>query len=316
MPHITARKLGALFESILPSTPNVYRAYGQRASEISQASSVNPQIRSKYGVFSSRVGSDATSIWAAATSGPPAIAIHLLACMLARIWDGPEATSIWAEIVQRRKELIFAEMDCKNIIEMTTLAAAKQDITRAQIAEWDASARSWLRTADAVRTRQQKQLMLILDNVKGSVNKRSDTYESVITAWKDSLTQMEGLIQGISQQATNGGILLALSAWHLYPDMLVVVPCKTQVCQHDEIFKSEVVLTIGLEKPDLDQSGICWSLPLASLRHYGAPVVSSCSITVVNDLDCLLLNSCRRFWALFSRAGETQVQILKGRYHG
>lgn len=278
MPHITARKLGALFESILPSTPNVYRAYGQRASEISQASSVNPQIRSKYGVFSSRVGSDATSIWAAATSGPPAIAIHLLACMLARIWDGPEATSIWAEIVQRRKELIFAEMDCKNIIEMTTLGAARQDITRAQIAGWDASARSWLRTADAVKTRQQKQLMLILDNVKGSVNKRSDTYESVITAWKDSLTQMEGLIQGISQQAMNGGILLALSAWHLYPDMLVVVPCKTQVCQHDEIFKSGVVLTIGLEKPDLEQSGICWSLPLASLRHYGAPVVSSCSI--------------------------------------
>ncbi|KAL8783121.1 MAG: hypothetical protein Q9195_009483, partial [Heterodermia aff. obscurata] len=278
MPHITARKLGALFASILPSTPNVSRAYGQRASEISQASSVSPQMRSKYGVFSSRVGLDATSIWAAATSGPAAIAVHLLACLLARMWDGPEATAIWAEIVQRRKELIWLEIEENNITEMTTLAAARQDITRAQLAEWDASARAWLRTADTVKNRQQKQLLLIVDNVKGPVNKMKDTYESVLAAWKNSLTQMEGLIKGISQQAISGDILLALSAWHLFPDMLVVVPCKTQVRQHDQIFETGGVLTIGLEKPDIDESGVSWSLPLARLRHYGAPVVSSGSI--------------------------------------
>lgn len=276
--HITARKLGALFQTILPSTPNLTRAYGQRASEISQTSSVSPQTRVKYGVFSSRVGSDATSIWAAATSGPAAIAVHLLACLLARMWDGPEATSIWAEIVQRRREIVHAEMSQNNIIEMTTLAAAKQDITRAQIAEWDASARSWLRTADAVKSLQQKQLTLIIDNVQGSVNQMSDTYDSVVTAWKNSLTQMDGLIEGISQQATSGEILLALSAWHLFPDMVVVNPCTTQVDQHDQIFTSGGVLTIGLEKPDPDRTGVYWSLPLARLRHYGAPVVSSCSI--------------------------------------
>ena len=279
IPHATARKLGALFESILPLTPNVASAYGRRASEVSQASSVSPSVRSKYGVFSSRVGSDATSIWAAATSGPSAIAVHLLACMLARMWDGPEATAIWAEIVQRRKESVRAQMDERNIIEMATLAAARQEITRAHLAEWDASARSWLRTADTVKTRQQKQLMLILDNVRSTVNKMSDTYESVMTAWKNSLNQMEGLIGGISQHAMSGDILLALSAWHLYPDMLVVVPCKTTISQLDHIFESGVILTIGLEKPELDQSGVYWSLPLANLRHYGAPVVSSCSIS-------------------------------------
>lgn len=109
MSHATARKLGALFESVLPPTPNLTRAYGQRASEISRASSVSPQTRSRYGVFSSQVGSDATSIWAAATSGSAAIAVHLLACLLAKMWDGPEATAIWVEIVQRRKEMIRAE---------------------------------------------------------------------------------------------------------------------------------------------------------------------------------------------------------------
>ena len=278
-PHTTARKLGALFESILPSTPRVTTAYGQRASDISQASSVSPQTRSKYGVFSSQVGSDATSIWAAATSGPAAIAVHLLACILAKMWDGQEATVIWVEIVQRRKESILRETDVRNIAQMATLAAAKQDITRSQLREWDARARSWLLTADKIKNRQQKQLMLILDNIKGSVSKMSDTYESVLTAWQNSLTQMEGLIQGVSQTAINGDILLALSAWHLFPDMVVVVPCKTSVRQHDPIFSSGGVLTIGLEKPNLDQSGISWSLPLANLRHYSAPVPSSYSIS-------------------------------------
>ena len=278
MPHITARKLGALFGELIPSTPNVSRAYGQRASEISRASSISPQARSRYGVFSSQVGSDATSIWAAATSGSAAIAIHLLACLLAKMWDGPEATAIWVEIVQRRKDVIRVELDATNIVHMATLAAAQQDITQAQLAEWDASARSWLRTADRVKYTQQKQLMLIVDNVKSCVNTMSDTYESVLTAWKHSLTQMEGLIQGISQQAVNGDILLASSAWHLFPDMQVVDPCTTLVVQNDPIFKSSGVLTVGLEKPNPDQNGIHWSLPLARLRYYGAPVVSSCAI--------------------------------------
>ena len=169
-------------------------------------------------------------------------------------------------------------MKQKDIIELTTLAAARQELSRDQIAEWDASARAWLRTADAVKTRQQKQLMLIIDNVRGSVNKMTDTYESVMAAWKNSLTQMEGLIEGISQQATNGDILLALTAWHLFPDMIVVVPCTTHVRQYDPIFASGGVLTIGLEKPGSYRSGVYWSLPLARLRHYGAPVVSERSI--------------------------------------
>ena len=312
MPHATARKLGALFDSVLPATPNVTRAYGQRASEISQISSISPQTRSKYGVFSNRAGSDATSVWAAATSGPAAIAIHLLACLLAKMWDGPEATAIWAEIVHRRKESVREEMNANNIVEMATLAAAQQDISRAQLAEWDASARSWLRTADAVKIRQQKQLMLIIDNIKGSVNKMNDTYESVLKAWKNSLTQMEGLIQGISQQAMSGEILLALSAWHLFPDMLVVVPCKTLVHQHDDIFASGGVLTIGLEKSDYDHNGIHWSLPLASLRHYGAPVVSSCSINSIERSRISLIELQQAFLGCFLQGwGDAASDTLR-----
>lgn len=278
MSHITARKLGALFDQLLPPVPELIKAYGQRASEISQSSSIEPQIRSTYGVFASRVGTDATSLWAAATSGQAAIAVHLLACMLAKIWEGSEATSIWVEIVKRRKEEISDEFEQVNVASMASLAAAKQELTRSQMAEWDASARAWLRAADAVKMKQQRQLMLILDNIQMPVNRTTDTYGSVMKAWTNSLAQMEGLIKGVAQQAQGGDILLALSAWHLYPDIIVVVPCSAQVCQHDSIFALGGVLTIGLPKTHLQHPGIHWSLPLAYLRHYGAPVISARSI--------------------------------------
>ena len=181
--HATAQKLGALFETLVPPTPSLLRVYGQRASEISQAGSLTPAARKLYGAFSSHAGSDATSIWAAATSRrPTAIAAHLLACFLARIWDGPQAVSIWVELVQRRKEIIKAEFSRSSLIELAAIEAARQEITRAQIGEWDASARAWLRTADSVKARQHKQLKLIIDNLDAPVNKISNTYDSVIAA--------------------------------------------------------------------------------------------------------------------------------------
>lgn len=280
MPHMIARKLGALFESLLPSTPGLTRAYGQRASEISQTASKALPSRSKYGVFSSRVGTDATSIWAAATSGGGAIAVHLLACLLARMWDGSEATAIWVEMVRCRQEAIFASFEKNESVEIATLAAARQDLSRTQLAEWDASARAWLRAADSVKNVQQTQLMLIIDNVRTPVNRKIDTYQSVMSAWTDSMAQMESLVLGIPQKAHSGDILLALSAWHLFPDMALVVPCVKNIRQDDPIFASGGILTIGLESPhpNPNQNGVYWSLPLAHLRHYGEPVQSEHSI--------------------------------------
>ena len=278
-PHATAQKLGALFETLVPPAPNLLRAYGQRASEISQAVSLTPAARKSYGAFSGHAGSDATSIWAAATSGrPTAMAAHLLACFLARIWDGPQAVSIWVELVERRKEIIRAEFNRTSLIELTALEAARQEITRAQIGEWDASARAWLRTADFVKSRQHKQLKLIIDNLNTPVNHISNTYDSVTTAWKNCLSQMEGLIEGIAQQAFRGDIMIAMSAWHLYPDMSLVVPAAAHVFQHDPIFASGGILTIGLEARDSQHKGVSWSLPLACLRYYGEPVMASCSV--------------------------------------
>lgn len=55
----------------------------------------NPKQASGGGPFARYTGVDGVSLWAAATSGAGAVAIHLLACMIARQgWSLAEATSI------------------------------------------------------------------------------------------------------------------------------------------------------------------------------------------------------------------------------
>lgn len=41
--HVTARKLGALFADVIPSTAHLFRAYGSRASEIARSLTHNPR---------------------------------------------------------------------------------------------------------------------------------------------------------------------------------------------------------------------------------------------------------------------------------
>ncbi|KAL8651005.1 MAG: hypothetical protein Q9226_004902 [Calogaya cf. arnoldii] len=310
MLHTTARKLGALFDRKVPSTPGLTRAYKTRASEIAQVLSLDEQGRKSYGVFASRAGADATSLWAAATSGTSAIS------------DAPEATSIWVEIVKRRKEEVIAEFDETDIAHLATFNAAQQHLPRAQIAEWDDSARAWLRVADGVKIKQQKQLMLILDNIQVSINEVTDTYESVMEAWSNALTQMEALVQGISQQARNGDILLALSSWHLYPNLTVVTPSMAHVRQDDPVFGSGGVLTIGLQAPTIVEKGVHWSLPLAYLRHYGAPVESARSIRSglrsrlsLQELLQATLGSLLQSWGAAGQDTLRSLRWLSSMYH-
>jgi hypothetical protein len=138
--HGVARKLGALFADEIPATPNLIRAYGQRASEVSANPKLNPKGTKLHGAFADHVGADGTSIWAAATSGSNAIAVHLLACMLARIWSGPEATSIISEIVDARKAILQKRIQGEQF-SITEVTAAQIILSRDQIAAWDSSAR-------------------------------------------------------------------------------------------------------------------------------------------------------------------------------
>jgi hypothetical protein len=275
--HITARKLGALFRSRLPSVPLLTKAYGERVSSIAKKVKAADKVKNvaMQTIFSRKMGFDGTSIWAAATSGPEAICIQLLGCILSRFWSAPEAISIWVEIIEeRKKELNRQEGD----FDFPEIAAAQAIVTREQLAEWDASTRSWLRTADEQMAKRQTQLRLVVNSLHVAVNNSKDTYNSVLEAWIKSMELVNNLIAGAPQRIHEGAVLVGLSSWHLYPDMIVYSQKCTDIAQGDEIFPPGSLLTIGLQPSPQADKGVYWSLPLSKLRFYGDPVVVTKSL--------------------------------------
>jgi hypothetical protein len=140
--HMTARKLGALFEQVIEPATELFKAYGCRVSNISTSKLANLGSSSGHGLFERHIGPDGTAIWAAATSGKTALAICLLASLLARLWSGPEAISIRVELVAERKRQIKETCDGTETSHLAPIHAAMQGITRKELAEWDASARA------------------------------------------------------------------------------------------------------------------------------------------------------------------------------
>ncbi|CAK7235787.1 hypothetical protein SCUCBS95973_009386 [Sporothrix curviconia] len=200
IPHVTARKIGALFHDWLPKTPHLIKAYGRRMVEIAQCRTVNPKATKADGVFADHIGIEGTGVWAAATSGAHSIAVYLLACMLARMWSASEAIAIWDELIRgRKKELeIVDESDPTSLRKQL---ASRIHIPRDDLAQWDASARAWLRSADEAMEKRQKQLMLIIDNLKLPVNTKPDLLDNVRDVWVSAMSTMDRLIQGIPQHA-------------------------------------------------------------------------------------------------------------------
>lgn len=292
--HFTARRLWALFQQVLPDTSNLYKAYGVRASDI--ASKIGREFKSRWwvGAFVDYQGVDGGSIWAAATSGERAVAVHLLACMLARMWSAPEATSIWEEIVMTRKEELKAlALGPKDSQTIYAASLSKLSLTRQQLADWDASARAWLRAGDDANQFRRTQWMLNVRHLEKRVSVDSNVYTSVINSWCGAMIAVDKLTQGAPHSITDGSILLALSAWHLFPDMLESSNSRHPIPQNDPLFDSGGMLILGFEPAQIAPSpgtlpfnrdveafsgGVTWSLPLAYLRYYGNPVQRDSSL--------------------------------------
>ncbi|KAI1736175.1 hypothetical protein F4680DRAFT_469300 [Xylaria scruposa] len=280
--HITARKLGALFRQCLPSTPHLIKAYGTRASMIASDPKVNPKPSKKHGVLADHVGIDGTSIWAAATSGAESIAVHLLACMLARMWSRSEATAIWVELVSERKK----ELERTDVADSQYLMAlndSRIDIARDQLRQWDSSARAWLKSADEAMKIKQTQLMLVLDNISLPVNTKPTLYHNVVQAWTSAMLATENLIRG---------------------NMVVLQSSTTPVKQADHLVNDAGILTIGLNTKQPSKTGVSWSLPLGQLRYYGGAVVSEKSLITqgnritVTQLIQLSIGCMTRHWGI------------------
>lgn len=141
MIHSTAQKLLALFASEIPVAPELVEAYGKRASEIATSEKTVVSKESVNGAFADYIGADGTSILAAATSGDGAVTMHLLACLLARMWKRTQAVSIWQELVQQRKSILSQKVASSTMLHANELAASMIYIERKQLDEWDASAR-------------------------------------------------------------------------------------------------------------------------------------------------------------------------------
>jgi hypothetical protein len=63
--------------------------------------------------------------------------------------------------------------------------------------------------------------MLIINNINLPVSNNMSVYKSIMDTWGLAMISMNNLVKGISQRVQNGALLLGLSAWHLYPDMVV-----------------------------------------------------------------------------------------------
>jgi hypothetical protein len=238
--------------------------------------------------------------------------------MLARIFTGPEAISVWVELVQKQKERIQGQQDDMLYAHenRAVLLAAQQEILRSDLAKWDASARAWLQSADEAKVNQHKQAMLILANASLPINSETEVYSSVIKAWTVALEAMNNLVKGIPQRVHDGAALLALSSWHLYPDMVFYGETCVEVKQKDLLFDS-AILTLGLQQVRSESKSVYWSLPLACLQHYGHPIQTHRTLDQGNrritfqQFAFILMGCLFDNWKEFARDNDQGIQWLE-----
>ncbi|KAM4062914.1 hypothetical protein HRG_007730 [Hirsutella rhossiliensis] len=257
---------------MLPNTPKLLKAYGTRVSEVLSSPDINPQGTQEHGPFQAFIGADCTSVWAAATCGPASIGVLLFASMLARAWDASEATAAWVQLVLERQKQVRANIEENRIVHPYSLAAAEQEIGRRELQNWDASARSWLRRADVCMTVSQTQFRLVMDNLAMPYTSSGTDYEKMTTAWIRSMEVVERLLDNLPQQVCDKAVLLAISSWHLYPDLVVFQQEARKIPFKDALFPAAGILSLGLEYKGPSDNVMRWSLALSHLRYYGDPV--------------------------------------------
>jgi hypothetical protein len=314
--HRTARKLGWLFGQLIPNTPELLKAYGRRVCEILQKPGINPIGSESDGPFREYVGADCTSLWAAATSGIPALGVHLLACMLARAWDAQTATAIWVELVESRRAEILSELGQHHNVSVESAAAARQDFPRRELEEWDTSARAWLGQADKALEAQRDQYLLIVKNVSLSTGSNKSPYPNVIAAWLQAMTSLERHLEGTSQQVSDGSVLYAISAWHLYPDLVYFGDGATKIEFSDSLFTKRATMTLGLTEVVATQQsrGTHWSLALSHLRFYGDPVpvesVEDRTRVTISQFQVIILGAVLESWGVSLRDRRDAIQWI------
>ena len=123
------------------------------------------------------------------------------------------------------------------------------------------------------------------------------------------MAAMEGLIEGKPHKIQNGTMILGLSSWHIYPDLVVLENRPVQVRQKDPLVRSGGVVTIAIQTdPTMEgqPEGPHWSLPLNHIRHYGDAVVRTKATGVTEERVTFDEFSLVAVGSLMARMGRTQ----------
>ncbi|KAI9880294.1 MAG: hypothetical protein M1823_006747, partial [Watsoniomyces obsoletus] len=105
-------------------------------------------------------------------------------------------------------------------------------------------------------------------------SRSQNSTHQVISAWTNALRGFEALLEGQPLSTSDSELLLALSAWHLYPRLLVLSVETKQVDFFDALMPPQGVLTLGMvqDSEEVHEPGFRWSLALSRLKSYGDPV--------------------------------------------
>lgn len=206
--------------------------------------------------------------------------------------------------------------DSSQLQGMAARVAAQQDISRTDLAMWDASARAWLMSADEVQKVNLTQLRLIIKDCGLFVSTLGATYDSVIDVWTVAMKTLQDLILGMPQRISKGALLVGLSSWHIYPDHNVVGP-TAHINFSDELVAKGGIITLGLESTSTQQDlGVQWSLSLSHLRYYGKTITVSAisnangSRISMEELHLVVLGSVLGSWSRIITAPETGAKLI------
>jgi hypothetical protein len=161
------------------------------------------------------------------------------------------------------------------------------------------------------------QLNLILKNINLPFDDGPSTYAKVVDVWKQAMHGMEDFLCGRPQSISRASLFLAFSAWHLFPDLIVLGDEIVNVKFHDKLIPTGGVGTVGAETlASAAKNGIQWSLALSHLRYYGGPVVVESdpefSRLTVSQLRIVTLGSLFGAWRIRTKDITTVVRWFPG----
>ena len=112
-------------------------------------------------------------------------------------------------------------------------------------------------------------------------------------------------------------MLLALSSWHLYPDMCVLGETIRDIKVSDALIGSGGIITVGMHNtPVQADEGIYWSLPLSHFQYYGDGVTVSRNVGLGDSevtfqrFSCVVLGALLADWGWKDQDLSLPLDIL------